>query len=458
MQQKLQDEYMKLRLKFYKKVVINASFYIEKIISNRIKSVDRKVALKSLKKFTVKYNLEDYYEELVKTLDNHWKQEGVRIICDSKSKTLESRYTLFFNIQKFETANSESDEIFKINFVRHLLEFFEEDNNYLFLDFDLLRDFIDDISINKKEKANLILEIAKINADRYKSGNYKIPLDRDVLLNSNKPRVLGMFISLLVDFNMIDELENHKSKLARIIYKKAKKINDEYSSFPSTVLNACVDISTSVALDLSDSDVEERLLSGLEALDFLEVYRSLILNQSTSLKQDEAVQTSETVEEVKEEPENSDKKQEFVLSNREAKFLSRSLNKVYDFEKHRCLVNMSMDKIIECVSKMIILKMDEETINKFIFACEKRLKRDPLFAYMESLDKMKSLIRDESGLGYLAELEKTLKYLITLDSESVLYKEGLELASHYVKLINNQIGENYSYEYNKALELINMNK
>ena len=51
-----------------------------------------------------------------------------------------------------------------------------------------------------------------------------------------------------------------------------------------------------------------------------------------------------------------------------------------------------------------------------------------------------------------------LKYLITLDSESVLYKEGLELASHYVKLINNQIGENYSYEYNKALELINMNK
>ena len=181
----------------------------------------------------------------------------------------------------------------------------------------------------------LILEIAKINADRYKSGNYKIPLDRDVLLNSNKPRVLGMFISLLVDFNMIDELENHKSKLARIIYKKAKKINDEYSSFPSTVLNACVDISTSVALDLSDSDVEERLLSGLEALDFLEVYRSLILNQSTSLKQDEAVQTSEIVEEVKEEPENSDKKQEFVLSNREAKFLSRSLNKVYDFEKHR---------------------------------------------------------------------------------------------------------------------------
>lgn len=298
MQQILQDEYMKLRLKFYKKVVINASFYIEKIISNQIKSVDRKVALKSLKKFTIKYNLEDYYEDLVKTLDNHWKQEGVRIICDSKSKTLESRYTLFFNIQKFETANSESDEIFKINFVRHLLEFFEEDNNYLFLDFDLLRDFIDDISINKKEKANLILEIAKINADRYKSGNYKIPLDRDVLLNSNKPRVLGMFISLLVDFNMIDELENHKSKLARIIYKKAKKINDEYSSFPSTVLNACVDISTSVALDLSDSDVEERLLSGLEALDFLEVYRSLILNQSTSLKQDEAVQTSEIVEEI----------------------------------------------------------------------------------------------------------------------------------------------------------------
>ena len=292
MQQKLQDEYMKLRLKFYKKVVINASFYIENIISNRIKSVDRKVALKSLKKFTVKYSLEDFYEDLVKTLDNRWKQEGVRIICDSKSKTLESRYTLFFNIQKFETANSESDEIFKINFVRHLLEFFEEDNNYLFLDFDLLRDFIDDISINKKEKANLILEIVKINADRYKSGNYKIPLDRDVLLNSNKPRVLGMFISLLVDFNMIDELENHKSKLARIIYKKAKKINDEYSSFPSTVLNACVDISTSVALDLSDSDVEERLLSGLEALDFLEVYRSLILNQSTSLKQDEVVQTS----------------------------------------------------------------------------------------------------------------------------------------------------------------------
>ena len=223
MQQKLQDEYMKLRLKFYKKVVINASFYIENIISNRIKSVDRKVALKSLKKFTVKYSLEDFYEDLVKTLDNRWKQEGVRIICDSKSKTLESRYTLFFNIQKFETANSESDEIFKINFVRHLLEFFEEDNNYLFLDFDLLRDFIDDISINKKEKANLILEIVKINADRYKSGNYKIPLDRDVLLNSNKPRVLGMFISLLVDFNMIDELENHKSKLARIIYKKAKK-------------------------------------------------------------------------------------------------------------------------------------------------------------------------------------------------------------------------------------------
>ena len=60
MQQKLQDEYMKLRLKFYKKVVINASFYIENIISNRIKSVDRKVALKSLKKFTVKYSLEDF--------------------------------------------------------------------------------------------------------------------------------------------------------------------------------------------------------------------------------------------------------------------------------------------------------------------------------------------------------------------------------------------------------------
>lgn len=458
MQQILQDEYMKLRLKFYKKVVINASFYIEKIISNQIKSVDRKVALKSLKKFTIKYNLEDYYEDLVKTLDNHWKQEGVRIICDSKSKTLESRYTLFFNIQKFETANSESDEIFKINFVRHLLEFFEEDNNYLFLDFDLLREFINGISINKKEKANLILEIAKINADRYKSGNYKIPLDRDVLLNSNKSRVLGMFISLLVDFNMIDELENHKSKLARVIYKKAKKINDEYSSFPSTVLNACIDISTSVALDLSDSDVEERLLSGLEALDFPDVYRSLILNQSTSLKLDEVVQTSEIVEEVKEEPEKSDKIQEFVLSNRESKFLLRSLNAVYDFEEHRCLVNMSMDRIIECVSKMIILKMDEETINKFIFTCEKRLKRDPLFAYMELLDKMDSLIKDESGSGCLAELKKILKSLITLDSESELYKEGLELASHYVKLINNQIGENYSYEYNKALELINMNK
>lgn len=54
MQQKLQDEYMKLRLKFYKKVVINASFYIEKIISNQIKSVDRKVALKSLKKIYYK--------------------------------------------------------------------------------------------------------------------------------------------------------------------------------------------------------------------------------------------------------------------------------------------------------------------------------------------------------------------------------------------------------------------
>lgn len=54
MQQILQDEYMKLRLKFYKKVVINASFYIEKIISNQIKSVDRKVALKSLKKIYYK--------------------------------------------------------------------------------------------------------------------------------------------------------------------------------------------------------------------------------------------------------------------------------------------------------------------------------------------------------------------------------------------------------------------
>lgn len=99
MQQILQDEYMKLRLKFYKKVVINASFYIEKIISNQIKSVDRKVALKSLKKFTIKYNLEDYYEDLVKTLDNHWKQEGVRIICDSKSKLL-SLVILYFLIFK----------------------------------------------------------------------------------------------------------------------------------------------------------------------------------------------------------------------------------------------------------------------------------------------------------------------------------------------------------------------
>lgn len=451
----IKDEYRKRRLNFYKKLLISTGEAVEShnLVHKRI--IDRTNFLTGVLKFSKKIHIDDYYDELVKDLETYWKVNKVEVKDGPKNKLISTLYFIALVTNRWAFSDHNVDEVYDINLIKNLDDFFSEESNIIFTDFVNLRLLIDDMPLSKNDKSDLMLEIIRLNDKRFKSGSYSVPVNKEAILETEQKGFIGTILKDLVRFNVVDCFDELNLPFYKKLTKKVNKIKEESPFDVSSIENACDTIMSLVSnADILDDDVKEKLESSLEQLSCSYVYKTLASREIKAAKQQTLVeerQEKKEQEKVQEVPVAPKKK---MLSKKETNKILRKVKEVYDFDTTECKKFLTMDEIINIVASLMKINASSETISEFIYSAEKMLRQNPIAAYYELLDKVKTTITSDIPLSYVDEIELLIEELYKNASDEEKCISIIDDINEYVKILNYSLGEDYSYELNKAKKLV----
>lgn len=433
MLEKIKQKYRESRLEIYKCL-------IKKIPAPKGAPLCETSLFSGLEKFLEKNDALDLYEDLCAYAHEVFEeksfstsQRGLNLLNYVYFKYFKSRFRSITVNDKELIANS--------LFIRSLIEFLES-NNRVFVDFDALKEFLEMADFSLKEKADIVVSIALKNSDVISSGKYRVPCDKEALRRSEIKKTYKYMIDYILDYNAIDS----ESILLKMSAKDA--IEEFVSMYPLDIKDIQTNCDNVTNFIRGNSSSEDELSASLTALGFEDLCGILIgkrkKEESKELmraRREEAATLKKVV---------SSTKKTKTLSGKEVNRILIEIRKVYDFDTDKCLTTLSMDKIIEYTSKLMMINADKKTIEKFLFSFEKRLRQDPINGYRQLLGKMHYLIKDEPALSYLREVESTIDGLIY----EVDLKRGLEKVNECVKMINSIIDQDFTYEYERARALL----
>lgn len=443
---KLKEEYSKRRFSLYKKTMLNT---IETVESR--KSINRKIYIDAIKSFCEKLNVNEYYECLVEEVDSYLRHNNITNTFKTKPyKVLFSLYKFTMAVERWRIVSNDPTIASELNLFNRLISFFKEDNKTLFIDFADLNELLDTIAINKNEKADFILEIIRLNSERFKSGDFIRPLNIAAIDVHFKHPLYKPIVNELADYWMLDNIDDAKVPFLKSIKKRIKKIDDKYPILVEEIIENCSNITSIINEgNVLDDEVSASLLSSLEYLGVKHIYNVIISRAKKEIKQanleNKQFSPKKCVSEETVKP---------AFSKKDINKIFREIKEVYDFDNETCKKLLTMDEIIEVLSKLIIINADKRTIDKFLYVAEKNLRQNPVAAYSELLDKAKTTISDESALLYIDEAEKLIEDLYQNAASEEKCIQIIEELDRCIRLINNSLANDYTYEYNKAKKLI----
>lgn len=451
----IKDEYRKRKLNFYKKLLIATAEAVEShsLVHKRV--IDRTNFFAGVKSFCEKIHIEDYYDEFVQALENFWKVNKVEVKDGPKKRLISYLYYIALVTNRWAFSDRNAGEIYDFNLLKNLDDFFSEESNAIFVDFVNLRLLVDDMPLNRNDKSDLMLEVIRLNDSRFKSGSYSVPVNKDAILEDEQKRFLTPLLKDLAKFNVVDCFDDLNLPFYKKLNKKVKKIKEENPFDVSLIESAC-DAITSLVFnaDVLDDDVKEKLESALEQLSCSYVYKTLASREAKAVRQqaiaDEKREKQEEVQ-VQEIPVVPKKK---MLSKKETNKILRKVKAVYDFDTAECKKILTMDEIISVVASLMRINANSETIETFIYSAEKMLRQNPIAAYYELLDKIKSTVTSDILLSYIDEIELLISELYKNAADEEKCINIIDNINEYIKLFNYSLGEDYSYELEKARKLV----
>ena len=435
---RIKQEYKSARMEIYKCIITKMHFYKGHTLSELS-------FFKALEKILEKHNDLDLFEELCFYSHETFRAREVNII-KYPSKLLTSLSVLHFKSLYNLVIKDEKQLVSDCLFIKDLIEFLEGKVR-MFYDFDGLREFLDNADFSLKEKADIVVQIVTKNSDIILSEDFNTSCDDDLKAKEVRDVFLSVADFVLDNKDAGKESSSLNSPAGDLIDDLLSKYQidiEKFQKYCANVIN-CHNIANFVrGNSISDAD----FFNSLSKLGFEDI--SGILIGRRKKKEEKKSKQAFREENITAKKVVSSKKPTRQLSKKEQNKILNEIKRVYDFDNDMCLTTLSMNKIIEYTSKLMLINADKKTIERFLLSFEKRLRQNPINGYRELMGKMRYLITDELTLSYVEEIEATLDKLVY----EVDLKKELESISEYLKVVNSIIDSNFTYEYSRAEELL----
>lgn len=452
---KILEEYKRRRSNYYKNFFIACSSKCE---MKRLfcREIDKKGYLEAISQYCDKMKCSEVYDDVVSSVSSYWKNNGIESNNNLKfSKSFKNLYLFRLAVERRLYADSHVQEIKDINLLKYLLLFLDESSNRIFTDFEGLKKVLDEMSITKNEMADLMLAIIDANNRRLKREDYLLPINKAAILESKKNGLTKSLIKDYVEFNVIDFFDDYYIVMRKRLKKRINQINTEFP-VDTSFIEAKSEIVMNLmdGADILDDGVKNQLLACLDYFSCSSIYTTLASRRARAIKQQEEALRKEEKMTNQENKEVYVKEENVGLSRKEINSYSRKLNSVYDFDNNKVLKVLTMDEIISCVAIMNKINADTKTINKFLQTAEKALRQNPIMAYMEMLEKMRYTIKSDTTISFIDELETLVEEVYASSSDEEKCIQLIDEIDEYIRLINNEMGNDYTYEYDKARKIL----
>ena len=340
------------------------------------------------------------------------------------------------------------NNIISYSYYEKLIQYFSNDEQIIFLNFDILSNLLLDSDLNTHEKTNLVFFVINKNI---KLGiittNKQFILLSDIInhqfTNIDKIDLLDLLNDPQFDIFMSSPNEfldsetltiRHEIEEFTSTHNYTKAFHEAYKVIDNTLNNQ-------IPLDLKE------LINALKALKITEplldnIY--YILNKKYSKKEVET--TREVVEIPKEQK----------LSDKEYNYYYKELRKYFDFYHMKPLKPLILEDQIYCVSLMLHLNYNKQKINEFLRICNKDLFKNiknPVILFNTLYPKLLYYADNILIKQAITNIEDCLKNMI--DCPIKEYNEWEELLN--TELINalDNTSKDYSYELTLAKQMKN---
>lgn len=335
----------------------------------------------------------------------------------------------------------------------------------IFNDFDVLSYYLETSSLSAKESTDIIF--------------YLIIKNLSTNLLENQSLIIDSVALTYYPFKKITELDIQKILYEDGIHTLLKKDTtnitlEEYEKqqeFLTFVKNHCLDIETIKKQHLiiqnhylnkltyfNEIDIEQVIL----ALRNLKVSKTIIKKVNYILKQKHQKRnqklSAKTIS-FSWEPQNTS--QEKLLTNKEYKQIKKELYKYYNLKKHQVAHPLSFEEMIECLSLLLKLGMEQsqiETILKKINISRKHDKTDFQINLEEELERLRFY---EETCSITEEIQNIEQYIKEMNqakdqNERKIWKNFLvdELTNLKEFLSQDKRYKNYEYEIHCAKNLL----
>ncbi|MDE5630032.1 MAG: hypothetical protein K2I70_00380 [Bacilli bacterium] len=175
-------------------------------------------------------------------------------------------------------------------------------------------------------------------------------------------------------------------------------------------------------------------------------------------KNKEIVSNGDTSEKTKDQEETKIEEkvvEKSKIKQRELKSVYHEIGKLYDLENFKAKKTLALYEIIYILSLMYSIHMNEEVIAKFLTSeMHKYQKNNPFVIFYESYDKFASLSDNPNIKKHLEMLEYILTDFNLFICSNEKYAETKQMVDEEIKAINDLIGNDYTYEKERAKKLL----
>ena len=346
------------------------------------------------------------------------------------------------------------------NLYEEIIDIKSCDGNIYFTNFEQLSKRIIELGYSNENLLNIILEIVKLNIERYE----KIKSKKTPFYFENLKK---------------NQFENLSKKEIKIITEKILENNCiEDENIPEDIKNEIIQYY--YIRQACETIYEYYINRPQDKKDIQQLYDSLLIlkidenlcnkiafslkkkAKKTAIAQNNNIQfimpkTKDNLPFIT--PKGSDKLSSLIqtITKKEQRKIIKELETYFDFENMKPIRLLSLNEIVYCVYLLMKNSSDTEIINNFITLSIKRLRKEnPLYVYNNLYDKFK-YFKDKYQIENIMESinREIEKIFICSDEEYIQIKYVM---SEYIKFILNEIGNNFDYEKEEAAKIMVLNR
>lgn len=347
--------------------------------------------------------------------------------------------TYLSSISHIELSNitkNNKPSIIYYSYYQKLIQYFSNDEQTIFLNFDILSNLLLESNLNTNERVNIILYIINKNIKlNIISSNNTFILLSDILSYHFKSINIIDLLDLLND----PHFNTFMSSPDEYLDKETATIRNEINEFISTHNHSNYpNIHKLINDTLSTNPIDiPKLISYLKELNINDTVLSnitYILNKRYPKKED-------IIPPKKQIPTQN------KISIKEYNLYSKELHKYFDFYHMKPLKILSIEEQIYCVSMMLHLDFNESKIKDFLRICNKYLLsniNDPVILFNTLYPRLfyykdNKLIKDA-----ISNIESCLINMLDCSKEE--YSDWEELMSTELSDALDNIPKDYTYE------------